>query len=285
MATKQSDFLATVLQRLNSCSIIIAAKIYLHKSIFPLLKRLFRRIRKHDFVIVNGMKPTDTNAIFAVNHSSKYDIPYVCELIGKHSYVLIGQQPLEAIDRIAFYLNGAVWVDRKNRFDKNRAKEKMIALLNCNANIVMFPEGTWNLTPSKPMLPLYWGIIDIAGKTQKPIIPVILEYTGKKCYVSFGEQMHINPSDDKRKRIEDLADSLASLKWQIWENYSDTGCDSVDDWNEEVAKRIAEYPKLDYEYEQSVVRKEIYAFEEIIDLRKITPALENAFLFNKRNHD
>ena len=37
----------------------------------------------------------------------------------------------------------------------------MVDLLNNGANLIMFPEDTWNLTPSKPMLSLYWGIIDI----------------------------------------------------------------------------------------------------------------------------
>lgn len=49
----------------------------------------------------------------------------------------------------------------------------------------MFPEGTWNLTENLLMLPMKWGIIDIAKETGAQIIPTALEYDReqKKCFV------------------------------------------------------------------------------------------------------
>lgn len=43
-----------------------------------------------------------------------------------------------------------------------------------------------DLHPAKPMLPMYWGGIDIVRETECPIVPVCMEYYGKKVYVRFG---------------------------------------------------------------------------------------------------
>lgn len=261
------------------------ASILFHRIIYKIIKPIFRLLRKHALVFVNSATKISGNAIYAVNHSNRYDIPYTCELLSKQSYVLVGKQPLEPIDRLAFILNGAVWVDRKSRKDKNISVAKMIKLLCDGANLVIFPEGTWNLTPSKPMLPLYWGVIDIAKFSCKPIIPMVLEYTDKKCYVAFGESMTIYPNDDKGDKISELNDQFSTLKWTIWEKFPDTGCNTLDEWNAEVKKRLSEYPKLDYKYETSVIRKEYDGAEDVFGhLNELTPGRNNAFLFNKRNH-
>ncbi|MBQ9766424.1 MAG: 1-acyl-sn-glycerol-3-phosphate acyltransferase [Lachnospiraceae bacterium] len=178
-------------------------------------------------------------------------------MLERQSYVLLGKQPLEIIDRLAFILNGVVWVDRKNREDKKKAVIKMKKLLKAGANLIIFPEGTWNLTPSKPMLPLYWGVIDIAKDSCKPIIPIVLEYTDSKCYVAFGDIITIPKQADKGESIDKVSDSFATLKWTIWERFDDIGYDTLAEWDAEVHKRVAEYPKLDYEYEKSIVRKDV----------------------------
>ena len=43
----------------------------------------------------------------------------------------------------------------------------------------MYPEGTWNLSPNLPMLPLFRGIADIAKETNATIIPFAQEIDDK----------------------------------------------------------------------------------------------------------
>jgi len=263
-------------------SVLKKLPIYLHKIIYPILIQIFKILRKHKLVLVNNLPKIDGNAIFAVNHSNRYDIPYTCEVLGRQCYVLIGKQPLELIDRQAFILNGTVWVDRKSREDKKKSVAKIINLLRNGANLVIFPEGTWNLTPSKPMLPLYWGIIDIAKASGRPIIPIVLEYTDENCYVAFGDSMTITADADKGESIRELTDRFTTLKWTIWERFSDTGCNTAEEWEAEVQKRFAEYPKLDYEYEKSVVRKEYDTAEEVFGfVENLILSKGNAFLFRR----
>ena len=189
-------------------------------------------------------------------------------------------------DRICAFLLGTLWVDRKSKPEKKQVVKKIIDLLNKGADFVIFPEGTWNLTPSKPMLPLYWGIIDIARKSGKPIIPLVLEYTSDKCYVAFGKPMTINATDKKSVKSQELNDKFATMKWKIWERFQDTGYDTLEEWNKEVSYRLATYSKLDIKYETSVIRKEFDNIEVVFKhLSFIQPNIHNAFLFNKRNHD
>lgn len=257
-----------------------------HRALYPFTKLIFRSIRKHKLVFVNEMSECTSNAIFAVNHSCKYDTPYVCEAIGSHCYLLGGKQPLEFIDRLFFNINGIIWVDRKNKESKKKSTSNMIDLLNRKANILIFPEGTWNLTPSKPVLQLNWGIIEVSRQTSKPIIPVVLEYSDKNCYVSFGTSIFVDEADEKSVKINELTDSFATQKWLIWENFSDVGYKSEQEWSLAMKKRIDEYPKLDIEYEMSVVRgvcdTSDFVFKHLTHLQ---PSMDNAFLFNKRNHD
>lgn len=75
----------------------------------------------------------------------------------------------------------------------------------------MFPEETWNLTVSKPMIPLYWGIIDIAQETNVPIIPLVMEFRKNDCYVQFGLPIYVRENDDKKNKINELTDCMETF--------------------------------------------------------------------------
>ena len=256
--------------------------IFVHDCTYLIFKTLFKLIRKHQFYFVNKQPILKSNVIYAVNHSCKFDIPYVCEAINRHCYVLVGKQPLYLIDRILFNFNGVIWVDRQCKKSRKQSMKKLISIINNGGNILLFPEGTWNLTPSKPMLPLYWGVVDIARVTNRPIIPVVLEYNKNKCIISFGQCFRVTENDDKSYKIKELRDIFASLKWNIWEKSTKFEAQN-DDWEKIIKQRLIEYPKLDYDYELSCIRKE---YDDKVTVYKhlnnITPKLENAFLFNKR---
>lgn len=230
---------------------------YIRKAIHPALLRLMKQQRRHELHMLNPHPQVVGNAVYAINHSCRYDMPYAAEAIRRHTYVLVGRQRLNVVDRIALFLNGAIYVDRKSRPDKTIAKNKMKELVLHGKNLCIFPEGTWNLTPSKPMLPLYWGIIDIARETKRPIIPLILEYEKEDCYIKWGEPLYVTETDTKQKKIEQLSDEMASLKWDIWEMLPSLLREELDgtEWEKEKCRRLAECPKADYEYERSVILK------------------------------
>ena len=99
----------------------------------------------------------------------------------------------------------------------------------------------------------------IARKAEIPIIPVVLEYKENDCYVKFGSPVYITKNDSKQNKIDELSDKMASMKWEIWEMFPVISRTEIDEqeWEREVRKRIMEYPKLNYEYEKSCIRKYI----------------------------
>jgi len=231
-------------------------KINLHRLMHPILLEIIKAKKKPEVIVLNENPRCDGSVIYAVNHSNKYDVPVVAEIVGHHVWILVGKQRLDLMDRIFFSLNGSVWVDRKNKHDRGIAKEKVQQLLNSENSVVIFPEGTWNLTSSKPMLPLYWGIIDIARTTGKPIVPLVLEYKNETVIAKFGEKFFVEKDADKSREISRLADKMATLKWEIWEQSPVVERKALveNEWNLEVQKRLKEYPKIDFRYEMSCIR-------------------------------
>lgn len=222
-----------------------------------LLKKIVSGQRIHEFVRLNEHPEISTNCIYAVNHSCKWDTSYLIELLPRNFYILAGKQRLKLTDRIGFIWNGTVWVDRKNKKSRNTVKEKLKNLLEKGKNILIFPEGTWNLTPSTPALPLYWGIIDIAQSMNVPVVPLCLAYRENECFVKYGEPIYIAKECDKNRQIQELRDVFATLKWDIWDMFPVEKRSEIDDdyWEREVTRRLNEYKLLDYEYEMSCVRK------------------------------
>lgn len=196
------------------------------------------------------------NVIYAVNHSCKYDFPIASEVIGVHSCVLAGKQKLRLMDYIGFLLNGVVWVDRDSRESKKQAFQEMLLCVKKGLNMCIFPEATWNLTPSKPMLPMYWGIIDLAKLSECPIIPLVLEFRGNNCYAKFGEPIYCSSADGKQEKFKELEEAMATLKWDIWDTFPITSRNVIrmDEWDKVVQERTADYPLWNFEDEKRYIR-------------------------------
>lgn len=222
-----------------------------------ILKGIIRSQRKHEFVFLNQHPDIERNCIYAVNHSCKWDVQYMMELGRGRCYILVGKQRLLLLDRIVFHLNGAVWVDRKSKASKATSKEKMQRVLKKGHCLCVFPEGTWNLHPSLPVLPLYWGIVDVAKRAGVPIVPMCFEYYEKECLVKYGETFYVREDEEKEEVINWLRDTFATLKWEIWESFPIEQRQDISEgyWAEKIARRLQEYKKLDYEYEMSCVRE------------------------------
>ncbi len=253
------------------------------KVLHPILLPLFRTKVEHTVHYLNRRPQIPGNAIYAANHGTKYDIPYAGIAIRDHAYLALGTQRLAFLDRLAFILNGSVWIDRKDRASKAQGAKKMLDLLLAGNNLLIFPEATWNAEPSLPILPMAWGVIGLAQATGCPIIPLIEEYRDSECYIKFGEPFYCEPEDDKLEKIHELRDVMATLRWDIWEQLPRYRRADIpdDEWEKEVATRVAAYPPLDFAYEQSCIRREkgVTTPEEAFShLNDLISSRENAFL-------
>lgn len=229
----------------------------------------------------------DKPVIYAVNHSCFADTPIMGRITPQRSYILLGKQRLGFSDWLYFILNGVIFVDRKDKVDMAASKLAMSACLRKGRSIVMFPEGTWNLTENQLMLPMKWGVIDVAQKTGAQIVPTVLEYSReqKKCFVRFGKLMVVSPEDSKAEAIAALRDTMAAMRWAFWERnglFSRAELD-LDAEQKKLFYAVEEYPPIDWEYESSCIyHPHTEPGEAFAHLNTLIPCRENAFLLRER---
>ncbi len=263
--------------------------IWLRKKLYSFTIKLSKTKVKYHIEIENDYTPfADKPIIFACNHSAFPDTPIALRAIKRHCYVLSGKQNLNIEDKLFFFLAGAIWVDRQDKNDTLKAKTKIIEYLKKGQPILWFPEATWNLTTNLLMLPMRWGIIEVAQSTDAQIIPIVIDYDFNKmlCKIKFGNILTTTEIIDKKQGIEKLRDEMATLKWDfITHRKQNRSTLNLTEEEIELNKPIYDYPPINWDYEQ----KCIYQFKNITNYEKafnhlenLKPSIQNAFLFNKR---
>lgn len=131
------------------------------------------------------------------------------------------------------------------------------------------------------MLPMKWGIVDIARETGVQIIPTALEYDREKnkCFVHFGAPMLFSPDDNKANAIAALRDTLATMRWKVWERNGITNRAEldIDAERKKIFYSVEEYPPIDWNYESSCIYHPYAEPDMVFDLDKLIPCKETAF--------
>lgn len=262
------------------------ANAMLKKCIHPLLLRCVSIKYRRKITIVGSENiPSEKQpVIFAVNHTNGYDFPTTARIIKKHFYVLADYtMQNDSLVNILNRLNGCIYVDRKSKSDRKKAKQTIIQQLISGDSVLMFPEGTWNLHPSRLLLPLNWGIIDISKQAEVPIVPIILLYSDEQIYAKVGAPY--KPIFDKNVEIKELETVMATLLWDLMIKVRITARESLpeDPTDSYIQAQLSTYKKFDLAYETSVILKTQRMLDEpFLHLSLLKPDLKTAFLFNKR---
>ena len=241
-------------------------KIRLKEAIHPFLLLLSKTKIGYKVQRVNKLSAKILNLdskrpiIFVCNHTNSHDAPIALGAIRKHTFLLVGKQPLEPVDEVFFNLNGTIWVDRKDKEDMASSKEAIKELLGKHKNILVFPEGTWNTEAPKErgklLLNMKWGIIEIAQQANALIVPIALDYDfdTKICKYKFGESIDVNGLS-KQEGIDTVRDRMATLRWDLFETRQVVERESINITKElQVYENYKkEYPKLNEEYEESII--------------------------------
>ena len=224
------------------------------------------------------------------NHYGYHDAPTAAKIIGKHIYVLVSDIDRHTLGGVAFNLNGVVWINRRDKVDRQRAKGEMLAHLQAGHDVLMYPEATWNLTPELPMLPMNWGVVKLSRESGVPICPIYVFFSGKKCHAKIGELFV--PTGNDLEDISNLRDQMASLFWDLLERETMGRREDIrpDELEQSIAERYKDYPRTwkDPEgvrrYEEALIYrpKGLVTHEEAFaHLADISPAMKNAFLFQR----
>lgn len=204
---------------------LIGLRERLNKSIY---RKILMQMRTYDLVVDGTENIPESPVIYAVHHGGITDVPDMVEAIPDYAVLLAGKDNIDFASKCLLFLVGTVFVNRKDKSDRRRAKDKIIRILKKGRSILIFPEGTWNLSPSKLHLPLTWGCIDIARKAGVAIVPVAHEYfydesvlDGKeriqKVHIRFGNPVQLSGTDSIEEQLAQLEEAFATVRWSILE--------------------------------------------------------------------
>lgn len=266
----------------------------LHKFILPVYI-LKNHLGGFNYKIIKDERiKTDRPIIFAVTHVGKFDIEVVSEAIKDHYYLLSGdyEHIQGTVDALFLGINGVLYFNQKVKSDREAVSQKMIMHLRSGGNLMYFPEGTWNLSPNLPVLPCYWGIVEIAQKGNAIIVPIAAEQSGKHFKINIGKnfdmQVYASDTTGKSIAINALRDALATLKWEIWESGTPLKRAEVtgNEWELYVEERFKEWPYFNLDYIDGLTfkPKNITSPNKAFTyLNQITLTRKNTFLFSRRS--
>lgn len=209
----------------------IAIHSFFHNRLVPVIK-LLRKIRKQKLIILRderkiGQRPV----IYAVTHIGGNDIEFTFEAIKVPAWLFLGD-PKELycnFDGLMLALNGVLCVETRDKTDRKIARMRAVELLKKGGNLIIYPEGAWNISDNLPVLPIYAGALEMAVEAQADIVPIAIEVYDDTYYVSIGTNISCTEIDlsDKSKAALMLRDILATLKWEAFETQGVHSRDSI----------------------------------------------------------
>ena len=245
-------------------------------------------------ILSRAKMPDNRPIIFAATHGFREDVDNSLLTLGRHAYILVGslEQFFKTTDGILAWANGVILVDRTDKESRKASKEKMIHLLKMGGNVIMFPEGTWNLSPNQLVAGIFPGVYDTAKESGALVAPVATHRHGEMVYSILGNAFDITRYERSRG-VKILRDKMATLKWRIMEKVLPvtrretlpTGEEAKLYWQHQIKDLKDEVDFFEHELEeQSVYRhKDITHIEKAFEfMKRMLPHHKNAFLFNKK---
>ena len=244
--------------------------IELRKKIHMLLLELIKidRVLSHEKLEVIGDKRdvTDAPKIYACTHIGGNDIQRTFEAIKEHAYLFLGD-PKEAyidVNGVILKLNGIIPLETHNKEDRKIAYHRACELLNKGGNLLIYPEGAWNLSYNLPVMKLFTGVARMANETHADIIPVAIEQYDNQFYVNIGKNIKYDKdkSSDIKSVNEELRDAMSTLKWEIWEKNPTEDRKSIPEGFEETfLKTIVD--RCDYDFSLEEMLQDAFRDKEI----------------------
>ena len=207
---------------INSDTPIKGVKIrkFFHPILMKILqvKSIFTRLT-YEFVGEEKAMPKDKTVIYAITHIGKFDYEMLVEACDIFAYPFAGDWELmyATIDDYFLRANGVLWVDTSDKEDRQNSFKYMIKALTQGIPMLIYPEAIWNLTENLPVMKIFPGAVQAAKECNVPIVPIALEQQGKHFLINIGRELDFAEVEEK-EAVGILRDTLATLKWEIWEH-------------------------------------------------------------------
>lgn len=255
-------------------------------------------LSKENIIIVNDRHTItlDKTKIFACTHIGGNDIQRSFQVIKEPAYLMLGDPGI--LYRMPIYqglkLNGVIPLETADREDRKIAYQKSIELLRKGGNLLIYPEGAWNVTPNSVVMKIFTGTVRLAKETGAEIVPIGVEQYGNDFYFNIGENYSIPYNSDKSITYynDELREKLATLKWEIMELQPILKRNSIPDgylkiFQDEIVNRcnygygfsLEDAIKESFHDKNIVTEDEVFSFLQDIDISS-----GNCFLARQKNN-
>lgn len=137
--------------------------------------------------------------IFVGSHVCPEDIETMINVIDRNAYLILGSvENLNYNPEVYLsWLNGMIVFDVLSKKERRELLPKMERVLKTQS-VLIFPEGSHNYDLNKLIKPLYDGPINLALRTGKKIVPIVMvkDYENKVAYIDVE-----NPIDVKKLNL------------------------------------------------------------------------------------
>ena len=254
-------------------------------------------LNKERIIIVKDLHNTFSKRprIYACTHSGGQDVERSLQIIKEPAYLMLGDPGI--LYKMPAYqglrLNGVIPLESTDKIDRKIAYSRAVELLHNNGNLLIFPEGAWNVTPNLPVMKIFTGTVRMAKEANAEIIPVGVEQYRNTFYFNIGKNYTIpiysNKSD--KELTDDLREKLCTLKWEIMEqvpmlkrdtiknNHLDTfQKEIIDRCNPEYGFTLEEAISESFHDKNITTEEEAFSFLPNLEVKK-----ETAFLMKEKN--
>lgn len=201
-----------------------------NEALNPLILLILKSTRKYKINIINKDKlPKKRGTLFISNHVSFQDIQILKEVVRTPATILVSNDSpgMTEQQKKLLKLIGAYLFDRRNPKERYAAKEFLTTELAQGRNGILFPESIHNRTDSTPILPMHWGFVDMAKDSKTIITPTALDMRNGDYTINIGDPFIVYPKDHPQEVYEHVRDSLATLRWEIWESFPQNTRDEI----------------------------------------------------------
>lgn len=166
-------------------------------------------------------KESNNPRIYACTHIGGNDIQRTLQVIKEPAYLMLGDPGIlyKKIIYKGLEMNGVIPLETTDKEDRKIAYSRAIELLNKGGNLLIYPEGAWNVSPNLLVMKIFTGTVRMAKETGAEIIPIAMEQYGDNFYFNIGSNytIPVDSSKSDKELTDELRDKLVTLKWEIME--------------------------------------------------------------------
>lgn len=266
---------------------------FAHRILVPLMKAELYMAGKRLYILRDDRKKTARPIIFCPTHIGGVDIEMSFLAIHTSCWLVLGnpRELYKSINGMMLQMNGWIPLDVLDKQDRAAAKAQMKALLEKHGNLLLFPEGTQNISPNALVGHLYVGAVDLAITCKADIVPIAIGRNNNDYYFILGENISYEGCayEDRFRLTNELRDCMATLKWEIIEHLpaikrSELPETAYDDFIKSIITMNTEYSLTvkDIKAEQFHPKGITDPEDGLAFLHQLIPKRENAFLLTQK---